>query len=122
MMGNHQVRFLGEGAAAMPLPYPTPTKPIELWSFSVKPSRRDLIMEHRELLEEFFLEAFPNPERVGCPDEDALEALAENGPVANDPVLRHVASCSECYREYRHLRWDDVEQKAELPSSLLRLN
>jgi hypothetical protein len=26
MMGNHQVRFLGEGAAAMPLPYPTPAK------------------------------------------------------------------------------------------------
>ena len=25
MMGNHQVRFLGEGAAEMPLPYPTPT-------------------------------------------------------------------------------------------------
>ena len=24
-MGNHQVRFLGEGAAEMPLPYPTPT-------------------------------------------------------------------------------------------------
>ena len=23
MMGNHPVRFLGEGAAAMPLPYPT---------------------------------------------------------------------------------------------------
>jgi len=25
-MGNHQVRFLGEGAAEMPLPYPTPLK------------------------------------------------------------------------------------------------
>jgi hypothetical protein len=26
MMGNHQVRFLGEGAAAMPFPYPTPAE------------------------------------------------------------------------------------------------
>jgi hypothetical protein len=25
MMGNHPVRFLGEGAAAMPFPYPTPS-------------------------------------------------------------------------------------------------
>jgi len=25
MMGNHQVRFLGEGTAAMPFPYPTPS-------------------------------------------------------------------------------------------------
>ena len=53
-------------------------------------------MEHRELLEEFFLEAFPNPDRIGCPDEDAMQALAENGPAPNDPVLLHIASCSEC--------------------------
>ena len=25
-MGNHPVRFLGEGAAAMPFPYPTPAE------------------------------------------------------------------------------------------------
>jgi hypothetical protein len=117
MMGNHQVRFLGEGAAAMPFPYPTPTKLIEQSSFSVKVIMRDPIVEHRELLEEFFLEAFPNPERVGCPDEDALQALAENGPVANDPVLLHVASCSECYREHRHLRREDSERRAGVSSS-----
>ena len=48
-------------------------------------------MEHRELLEEFFLEAFPNPDRIGCPDEDAMQALAYNGPTPND-------SCTSPYR------------------------
>ncbi len=48
---------------------------------SVKAGMTDPIVEHRELLEEFFLEAFPNPDRVGCPDEDAMQALAENGPL-----------------------------------------
>jgi hypothetical protein len=30
MMGNHPVRFLGEGAAAMPLPYPTVTPTLKI--------------------------------------------------------------------------------------------
>lgn len=83
---------------------------------------RDPIVENRELLEEFFLEAFPNPDRIGCPDETALQAFVENGPVVDDPVLRHVASCSECYREYRHLRREDAERKAGLPQPPSRLN
>ncbi len=101
----------------MPLPYPTPTRLIGRCNLSVKAGMTDPIMEHRELLEEFFLEAFPNPDRVGCPDHNAMQALAENGPVANDPVLRHVSSCSECYREYRHYRRDEAERKAGLLSS-----
>ena len=57
-----------------------------------------------ELLQKLFLEAFPNPDRVGCPDDYALQALAEAWPAPNDPLLRHVSSCSECYREYRPYR------------------
>ena len=83
---------------------------------------RDPIVEHRELLEEFFSEAFPNPDRIGCPDEDAMQALAENGPAPNDPVLLHIASCSDCYREYRHIRREDAERKAELPQPSALLN
>jgi hypothetical protein len=35
MRGNHHVRFLGEGAAAMPLPYPTKNQ-----GFQVSESRQ----------------------------------------------------------------------------------
>ena len=79
-------------------------------------------MEHRELLTQFFLEAFPNPDRVGCPDDDAVQALAQNGPSPNDPVLRHVGSCSECYREYRQYSQDEAERKAGLLSTPSRPN
>jgi hypothetical protein len=57
-------------------------------------------------MNEFLLEAFPNPERVGCPDESVLKALAEGRLPSNDPVCHHVGSCSECYAEYRHYRLD----------------
>ena len=59
---------------------------------------------NRELIKDFLRESFPNPERKGCPDEDVLQALAEDRITPNDPALLHVGSCSECYREYLHLR------------------
>ncbi len=59
---------------------------------------------NRELMKDFLRQSFPNPERKGCPDEDVLQALAEDRIAPNDPALLHVGSCSECYREYLHLR------------------
>ena len=57
---------------------------------------------NRELIKDFLRESFPNPERKGCPDEDVLQALAEDRMTPNDPALLHVGTCSECYREYLH--------------------
>jgi hypothetical protein len=62
-------------------------------------------------MKDFLLEAFPNPERKGCPDENTLKALAEDRLPANDPVRLHLGSCSECYAEYRHYRQDWEESK-----------
>ncbi len=59
-----------------------------------------------DLLNDFLLESFPNPERKGCPDEKKLRAFAEDRLPPGDPVLRHISSCSECYAEYRHYRQD----------------
>ena len=59
---------------------------------------------NRELIKDFLRESFPNPERKGCPGEDVLQALAEDRISPNEPALLHVGSCSECYREYLHLR------------------
>jgi len=63
-------------------------------------------LDYPDLMNEFLLEGFPNPERKGCPDENTLKAFAEKRIPANDPVGLHVASCSECYAEYRHYRLD----------------
>jgi hypothetical protein len=72
-----------------------------------------------DLMKDFLLEAFPNPQRKGCPGEITIKALAEDRLPANDPARLHLASCSECYAEYRHYLQDRKESEqrptAELP-------
>ncbi len=71
----------------------------EVWQLNEKP------------LNDFLLEAFPNPERIGCPDDETLKAYAEDRLPPGSPVLPHVSSCSECYREYLHYRQDWKDSK-----------
>jgi hypothetical protein len=59
-----------------------------------------------DLMKDFFLEANPNPERIGCPEERTLRALAEDRLPAADPARLHLASCSECFAEFRGFRGD----------------
>lgn len=59
-----------------------------------------------DLMKDFFLEANPNPERSGCPDEHTVRALAEDRLPAAHPARLHLASCSECFTEYRGFRGD----------------
>lgn len=66
-----------------------------------------------ELLNDFLLEAFPNPERKGCPTDETLKAFAEDRLPLGSPVLSHVSSCSPCYREYRNYRLDWKEQSID---------
>lgn len=70
-----------------------------------------------DLLNDFLLESFPNPERKGCPDEKTLRAFAEDRLPPGDPILRHISSCSECYGEYRHYRQDWKEASAKETAS-----
>jgi hypothetical protein len=65
-----------------------------------------------DLMKDFLLETFPNPERKGCPDDKTIEALAENKLPVDHPARLHVGSCSECYAEYRHFRRDWEETNA----------
>jgi hypothetical protein len=57
-------------------------------------------------MKEFFLEANPNPERIGCPEEPTLRALAEDRLPVSHPARLHLASCSECFAEFRGFRGD----------------
>lgn len=70
-----------------------------------------------DLLNDFLLEAFPNPERKGCPDDDTLQAFAEDRLPPGNPVLSHISSCSECYREYKHYRQDWLEAGGKLAAT-----
>jgi hypothetical protein len=65
-----------------------------------------------DLMKDFLLETFPNPERKGCPDDKTIEAMAEDKLSEGHPARLHVGSCSECYAEYRHYRLDWEESQA----------
>ena len=44
--------------------------------------------------------AFPNPDREGCPPDTALRSLAFNPKESQPSVTEHLAACSPCFRRY----------------------
>lgn len=70
-------------------------------------------MNEDDLLKDFLLEAFPNPERKGCPDVQTIKALAEDRLPPGHPARLHIGSCSECYGEYRNYRLDWKESRKD---------
>jgi hypothetical protein len=65
-----------------------------------------------DFLKDYFLEANPNPKRAGCPPEEKLKAMAENRLSADDPARLHLASCSECFAEYRGYKGEWEERRS----------
>jgi hypothetical protein len=64
-----------------------------------------------DLIKNYFLEANPNPEREGCPNEATIKALAEGRLPLSHPGHLHFAGCSECFAEYRGFRLKWVESR-----------
>lgn len=57
---------------------------------------RDLL----DLARAYLSEAFPNPERVGCPPDEVLRRLAVQ-PLGSDLAIgEHVTLCSPCFKAY----------------------
>jgi hypothetical protein len=50
-------------------------------------------------LERAALTSPPNPDRIGCFDEETLAAFAANARSFSmrDPIFEHLAHCSECF-------------------------
>src|ERR1700745_3107820 len=59
----------------------------------------------------YLSEAFPNPERRGCPPDAALRSLAFNPTESQSGVTEHLASCSPCFRRYGKLLTEFKSQK-----------
>lgn len=62
----------------------------------------------RELLQAFekiIHEDFPNPQRIGCPRDEALLKLAEEpGQVHPTHLLAHIRQCAPCFDKLKELR------------------
>jgi hypothetical protein len=50
------------------------------------------------MMDEVTLDSYPNPDRVGCPNEQTLEAFAKDPHSfgIRDPIFEHMAKCSPC--------------------------
>ena len=53
---------------------------------------------------------FPNPDRVGCPDRLTLQRIASRKLPLKEisPWLKHLSSCSDCFRDVGQLRVDGL--------------
>src|SRR5947209_411902 len=70
----------------------------------------------------YLSEAFPNPDREGCPPDDALRSLAFNPRESNPEVTEHLAACSPCFRRYSELLSELKAQRQAEKSSWTRVS
>lgn len=59
-----------------------------------------------EMGKRVFAEHFPNPDRIGCPSQDVLKAMAFRRPSAagREYPVDHLTMCSPCFRQYSQYR------------------
>src|SRR5713101_2071882 len=88
-------------------------------------NRAALETKKRELLDfarSYLSEAFPNPDRQGCPPDAALRSLAFNPNESEPTVTEHLAVCSPCFKRYTELLAElKSQQRAEERSSWTRI-
>jgi hypothetical protein len=59
---------------------------------------------------EYVASAYPNPDRIGCPARQRLEALARQTSLPDAGDLDHLMTCSACFIEYQAI-WKARKQK-----------
>jgi hypothetical protein len=58
----------------------------------------------------YLSEAFPNPERMGCPPDSTLRRLANRPTHSNESLSDHLTCCSPCFNSYMaHLAYARAE-------------
>lgn len=68
------------------------------WAFETE-------QEFRESARAYLSEAFPNPERKGCPPDAALKTLARSPKESDKSLSNHLTCCSPCFNAYTaHLK------------------
>src|SRR5260370_7047696 len=88
--------------------------------------RAALEKKNKELLDfarSYLSEAFPNPDRQGCPPDAALRSLAFYPNESEPTVTEHLAVCSPCFTRYAELLAEPKSQtEAQRATSCARLS
>src|SRR6266480_2434243 len=80
--------------------------------------KRRVFESEQDLLDftrSYLSEDFPNPERKGCPPDDALRVLASAPIQSDESVSDHLTCCSPCFNAYMahlaHARAEEVQSQ-----------
>ena len=68
-----------------------------------KTTEREAFRKEEELLvfaRSYLSDAFPNPERTGCPPDDALRLMAIRPLESDESISEHLTCCSPCFNAY----------------------
>lgn len=76
--------------------------------------------EFLESARTYLSEAFPNPDRAGCPPDSALRSLAFSPRESDPTITEHIGTCSPCFRRYSELLAELKAQPAVEASPLTR--
>jgi hypothetical protein len=79
--------------------------------------KRRVLEREQDLLEfarSYLSEAFPNPERKGCPPDDTLRLFGTRPTESEESISNHLTCCSPCFNEYMA---DLAHARAQLVSS-----
>jgi len=55
----------------------------------------------RDPIEQAFLNAYPNPQRIGCSTKEILSKIARKQLPVESSALEHVTQCSPCFRDIK---------------------
>ena len=84
-----------------------------------KTTEREAFRKEEELLvfaRSYLSDAFPNPERTGCPPDDALRLMAIRPLGSDESISEHLTCCSPCFNAYMgHL----AQEKAKIRGTRL---
>lgn len=64
-----------------------------------------------DVMDQAFGRSNPNPDRLGCPSQAVLIALASRQRSADDPCYEHLINCSPCYLAVRELQETQRRQR-----------
>ena len=63
--------------------------------------------------------AFPNPDRIGCPGRERLEALARRTAMPDGDDIDHLVTCSPCFIEYQIILKASKQKRAVIIGTLV---
>ena len=63
----------------------------------------------------YLSEAFPNPQRIGCPPDAELIRMAKQPSEQVASVSEHLTNCSPCFNRYMNILRDVRRDPAQRP-------